>query len=214
MEESLEIVNEFLVESHENLDQPDRDLVALEQDPTPKDLTGRIFRAIHTIKGTCGFLGFGKLEKVAHVGENLLSKLRDGEMELRPDITTGLLAQLDAILDPRADQPGQPVLVALGNVAGGVAARAVEGDFLAGVVGDPARIGLERLVRQIVLGQRVSLAGDQVAFLVHEARHPAIPADPILNVIPGQPGLRLGTFRFREYRRRAIHAIAQGTSVT
>jgi two-component system chemotaxis sensor kinase CheA len=97
MHESLEIVTEFLVESHENLDQLDRDLVALEQDPHSRDLLGSIFRTIHTIKGTSGFLGFGKLEKVAHVGENLLSKLRDGELELRPDITTGLLSLVDAV---------------------------------------------------------------------------------------------------------------------
>lgn len=97
MEEPAEIVNEFLVESHENLDQLDRDLVALEQDPNSHDLLSSIFRTIHTIKGTCGFLGFGKLERVAHVGENLLSKLRDGELVLRPDITTGLLALVDAV---------------------------------------------------------------------------------------------------------------------
>lgn len=97
MEESLEIVKEFLVESHENLDQLDRDLVALEQDPRSRDLLSSIFRTIHTIKGTCGFLGFGKLEALAHVGENLLCKLRDGDLLLNPDITSGLLAQVDAI---------------------------------------------------------------------------------------------------------------------
>ena len=97
MEDTLDIVREFLVESHENLDQLDRDLVALEQDPRSRDLLSSIFRTIHTIKGTCGFLGFGKLEKVAHVGENLLSKLRDGELLLDPEITSGLLAQVDAI---------------------------------------------------------------------------------------------------------------------
>lgn len=97
MEESQGIINDFLVESYESLDQLDRDLVALEQNPTSGDLLGSIFRTIHTIKGTCGFLGFGKLEKVSHVGENLLSKLRDGEMSLRPDITTGLLSLVDAV---------------------------------------------------------------------------------------------------------------------
>lgn len=97
MEESQEIVKEFLVESHENLDQLDRDLVALEQDPRSRDLLSSIFRTIHTIKGTCGFLGFGKLESIAHVGENLLCKLRDGDLLLNPEITSGLLAQVDAI---------------------------------------------------------------------------------------------------------------------
>ena len=92
-----DIVKDFLVECYENLDQLDRDLVSLEQDPSSQPTLSSIFRTIHTIKGTCGFLGFGKLESVAHVGENLLSKLRDGELVLRPDITTGLLSLVDAI---------------------------------------------------------------------------------------------------------------------
>jgi two-component system chemotaxis sensor kinase CheA len=56
-----------------------------------------VFRTIHTIKGTCGFLGFTKLEAVAHVGENLSSKLRDGELVLNPEITTALLCMVDAV---------------------------------------------------------------------------------------------------------------------
>ena len=78
MEDLGEIVGEFLVESHENLDQIDRDLVALEQEPDSRDLISRIFRAIHTIKGTSGFLAFSRLETVTHAGESLLSRLRDG----------------------------------------------------------------------------------------------------------------------------------------
>lgn len=97
MDDSQEIINDFVVESYESLDQLDRDLVALEQNPSSHDLLGSIFRTIHTIKGTCGFLGFGKLEKVTHVGENLLSKLREGEIQIRPDITTGLLSLVDAV---------------------------------------------------------------------------------------------------------------------
>ncbi len=92
-----EVINEFLVESYENLDQLDQDLVDLEQNPTEKSLLASIFRTIHTIKGTCGFIGFSKLESVAHVGENLLSKLRDGELTLNPPITSALLAMVDAI---------------------------------------------------------------------------------------------------------------------
>ena len=95
--ELQDVVKDFLVESYENLDQLDRDLVALEQDPASEPTLSSIFRTIHTIKGTCGFLGFGKLECVAHLGENLLSKLRERELDLRPDITTGLLGLVDAI---------------------------------------------------------------------------------------------------------------------
>lgn len=92
-----EIVGEFLVESYENLDQLDRDLVTLESDPTNRDTLASIFRTIHTIKGTCGFLGFSKLEAVAHVGENLLSRLRDGLLTVDPEITSALLATVDAV---------------------------------------------------------------------------------------------------------------------
>src|SRR5262245_45018652 len=59
------IIKEFLVESSENLDQLDRDLVALEKEPGDQEKLASIFRTIHTIKGTCGFLGFVKLEAVA-----------------------------------------------------------------------------------------------------------------------------------------------------
>jgi len=92
-----DIVKEFLVESHEGLDRLDRDLVALEQRPRDRELLAGIFRCVHTVKGTCGFLGFSKLESVTHVGENLLSLLRDGKVELTPDITSALLRLVDAI---------------------------------------------------------------------------------------------------------------------
>ncbi len=97
MNEMDEIVQEFLVESHENLDQLDTDLIALEQDPTSRDLLGSVFRTIHTIKGTSGFLAYNRLEAVTHVGENLLSRLRDGELGLTPEITSALLQMVDAV---------------------------------------------------------------------------------------------------------------------
>jgi two-component system chemotaxis sensor kinase CheA len=97
MSESDELVKEFLVESYENLDRLDRDFVALEKDPTAKETIASIFRTIHTIKGTCGFLGYQKLEGVAHVGENLLSRLRAGELVINSQITTGLLQLVDAV---------------------------------------------------------------------------------------------------------------------
>src|SRR3989304_1340754 len=92
-----EIVKEFLVESHENLNQLDQDLVALEKDPSSPELLGSIFRTIHTIKGISGFLGFSKLEAVAHCGENLLSNLRDRKLVLNAEITSGLLTMVDAV---------------------------------------------------------------------------------------------------------------------
>ena len=92
-----DIIKDFLVESYENLDRLDRDLVSLESTPTDREILASVFRTIHTIKGTAGFLAFPKLEKVTHVGENLLAKLRDGELALNPEITTALLAMVDAV---------------------------------------------------------------------------------------------------------------------
>ena len=97
MDEMGPIINEFLTESYENLDQLDQDLVELEANPEEISLLASIFRTIHTIKGTCGFLGFSKLESIAHVGENLLSQLRDGEMKMNPQIANALLAMVDAV---------------------------------------------------------------------------------------------------------------------
>ena len=92
-----EIVRDFLVESNENLDRLDRELVRLESEPSSVELLSSIFRTIHTIKGSCGFLGFSRLEKLAHAGESLLSRLRDGLLTLTAEITSGLLAMVDAV---------------------------------------------------------------------------------------------------------------------
>lgn len=92
-----DIVREFLVESYENLDRLDQDLIALEESPNDRDRLSSVFRTIHTIKGTSGFLGFPKLEHVTHVGESLLVLLRDGKLRLNRVIANGLLAMVDAV---------------------------------------------------------------------------------------------------------------------
>lgn len=105
-----EIVKEFLVESYENLDSLDRDLIALEKEPHSQEILANIFRAIHTIKGTSGFLGFGKLEAVTHVAENLLSKLREGLLIINPEIASALLATMDTVrgMLREIEEMGQP----------------------------------------------------------------------------------------------------------
>ncbi|MBI5385506.1 MAG: chemotaxis protein CheW [Verrucomicrobia bacterium] len=92
-----DIVKEFLVESRENLDRVERDLVALEKDPNTPGLIAGIFRGVHTIKGGSGFLGLAKVESVSHAGENLLSRLRDGKLVLTAEAVTTLLALSDAL---------------------------------------------------------------------------------------------------------------------
>jgi len=97
MDDMDAIVKEFVLESRENLDQLDRDLVELEKDPTAGNTLASIFRTIHSMKGASGFLGFSKLGAIAHVGESLLSRLRDGTLIINPPITNQLLAMLDGL---------------------------------------------------------------------------------------------------------------------
>lgn len=96
-EEMMEVVKEFLQESNENLDRVDSELMELEENPGNVELLSSVFRSIHTIKGTCGFFAFNKLEKVTHIGESLLVKLRDGEYRMTEDIANGLLSMVDAV---------------------------------------------------------------------------------------------------------------------
>jgi two-component system chemotaxis sensor kinase CheA len=92
-----EVVREFLIETNENLAQLDLDLVALEKNPSESETLARVFRTLHTVKGTAGFLGLDKLQAVAHAAENLLSRLRDGQLLFNPEIASALLAVVDAV---------------------------------------------------------------------------------------------------------------------
>ena len=92
-----ELTREFLIESQEGLDRMERCLTELESKPDDTGLLADIFRSVHTIKGTTGFLGFKRLEKLAHAGENLLGLLRDGKLAADGAIITGLLQLLDGL---------------------------------------------------------------------------------------------------------------------
>src|SRR5579863_4952627 len=91
-----EVIREFLVESHENLSSLDRNFVELEKHPKDAALLASIFRTIHTIKGTCGFLAFSTLEKITHQAETLLSQLRGGERELTASMVSLIFETVDA----------------------------------------------------------------------------------------------------------------------
>ncbi len=92
-----EVIHEFLLETSENLAQLDLDLVALEQEPGSREMLTRVFRTLHTIKGSAGFLGLRKLQAVAHAAENLLSRLTTGELTFNKSIAGALLLTVDAI---------------------------------------------------------------------------------------------------------------------
>lgn len=98
-----DLLREFLTETAESLDVVDVELVKLEKDPQNKDVLNTIFRLVHTIKGTCGFLGLPRLETVAHHGETLLGKFRDGALPVTPASVTLILASLDRIKGILAD---------------------------------------------------------------------------------------------------------------
>jgi two-component system chemotaxis sensor kinase CheA len=97
LNDNAEFIQEFLVESTENLDQLDRDLIALEQAPADEDRLASIFRTVHTIKGNSGFFGFSKLGALTHSGEHLLGKLRDGKLSLDDRVTGSLYSMVDAV---------------------------------------------------------------------------------------------------------------------
>jgi len=92
-----DLLADFLTETNENLAELDVALLALERTPDDAPTLGLIFRMVHTIKGTCGFLGLPRLERVAHAAENVLGQLRDGTMSASPDIVSQILVALDRI---------------------------------------------------------------------------------------------------------------------
>ena len=96
-DEMQEILNDFLTESGEMIEVLDQRFVTLETDPGNKDLLNEIFRAMHSMKGSAGFLGFTHLVDVAHRAENILNKLRQGEMAVVPAVITVILEAVDTI---------------------------------------------------------------------------------------------------------------------
>ena len=91
-----DLLREFVTETHESLSVVDAELVRFEQNPTNADLLARIFRLVHTIKGTCGFLGLPRLEALAHAAETLMGKFRDGAQPTAEAVTV-VLATIDRI---------------------------------------------------------------------------------------------------------------------
>lgn len=104
-----DLLKEFLAETQEALEMLDSELVELEQRPGDPQLLGSIFRIMHTIKGTCGFLGLPRLETVAHAAEDVLGRVRDGELVVTPDGVSLVLSALDRIkeLIDRLGQTGE-----------------------------------------------------------------------------------------------------------
>ena len=106
-EDLKEIIDDFIIEAAEALEQIDQDLVALEEDVENSELTNRIFRHLHTIKGTANFLNaeaiFAEMAQVAHAAEDVMGGIREGKITLRPEMMDAVLEAVDAIKKLFAD---------------------------------------------------------------------------------------------------------------
>ena len=96
-DELKEILSEFLVEAEEMIELLDQRFISLEADPTNRAMLDEIFRAMHSMKGSGGFLGFTRLVDVAHRAENILNKLRQGDMAVTPTVINVVLEAVDVV---------------------------------------------------------------------------------------------------------------------
>ena len=91
-----ELLRDFLTETHESIDVVDVELVRFEQDPNNAKILDKVFRLVHTIKGTCGFLNLPRLEALTHAAEALMGKFRDGA-RVTGEAVTLILATIDRV---------------------------------------------------------------------------------------------------------------------
>src|SRR5215469_10043090 len=127
-----ELLREFLTETAESLNHVDAQLVRFEREPNNGQVLSNIFRLVHTIKGTCGFLGLPRLETLTHAAETLMGKFRDG-MPVTADAVTLILSTIDrvkSILDTIEKTEQEPagddadLIAQLGRMARGEVAEA------------------------------------------------------------------------------------------
>src|SRR5882672_11508800 len=93
----VDLLADSLTETNESIADLDVALVKLERTPDDQATLSLIFRLVHTIKGTCGFLGLPRLERVAHAAENVLGQVRDGLLPVTPDLVSNILFAIDRI---------------------------------------------------------------------------------------------------------------------
>ena len=92
-----EAVRDFLIESQDSLSQIEGDMVLLEKEPDSSSIINNVFRSVHTIKGTAGFLAFRQIEKLTHAGENILGAIRNNQLGFDSTICTELLSMVDLL---------------------------------------------------------------------------------------------------------------------
>ncbi len=196
-----DLLAEFLTETAEMLEVVDTELVRFEQEPSNQATLNNIFRLVHTIKGTCGFLGLPRLEAVAHAGETLLGKFRDGDLAVTADAVTFVLQSIDRIkeilvgLEATGTEPegdDTEIINALHAVAegkshGAAAPKAAEPADPVGPNGEKWDKDLQRFLRP----GEVSLADLEAAFMAAEpdtvTAAPAPVAAPAAAAPPAPP---------------------------
>ncbi|GMV52027.1 MAG: chemotaxis protein histidine kinase CheA [Nitrospira sp. OLB3] len=181
-DEMQEILNDFLTESNEMLEVLDQRFITLEADPGNKDLLNEIFRAMHSMKGSAGFLGFNRLVDVAHRGENILNKLRQGEMAVVPTVISVILEAIDVIKALMADirESGTDLHVATDSIAAKLDA------IINGQVGEPVSPEVASVPIQ---AQAPSSAPSTPVSAMGSTAAPSEPAPPTLGEILVHEGL-------------------------
>jgi two-component system, chemotaxis family, sensor kinase CheA len=149
-----DLTKEFIAESQEGLDRMERCLTELETRPgDTAQLVGEIFRSVHTIKGTTGFLGFERLEKLAHAGEHLLGSLREGKLAVTSELISGLLRLMD----------GLRAILTLIEATGSEGTRI--GDDDTALIAELAALNVERPLIAAITGSSSPVAAQQTAVL-------------------------------------------------
>jgi two-component system chemotaxis sensor kinase CheA len=192
-----DLLQEFLTETAENLEVIDTELVRFEADPSDQATLNNIFRLVHTIKGTCGFLGLPRLEAVAHAGETLLGKFRDRVLPVTPDSVTLVLRAIDRIkeilvgletmgTEPQGDDSA--IIHAMHAVAEGKAAPSVQAaPVKIGPNGERWDEDMQRFLRP----GEVSLADLEAAFRAADGPVETPPETPILQQAPAAPAAKV-----------------------
>src|SRR4051795_9487326 len=174
-----DLLREFLTETNESLDTVDNQLVKFEQDPNNAKILDNIFRLVHTIKGTCGFLGLPRLEALAHAAETLMGKFRDG-MPVTGDAVTLILSTIDRLkevltgLEQSESEPEGDDKDLIGDLERMAMAGAKEEPKTKATVGSLIAQTLERPLRP----GEVSLDELERAFRDTQMEMPAIAAKP------------------------------------
>lgn len=169
-----DLISEFLTETGESLDVIDAELVRFENNPEDRAILDNIFRLLHTVKGTCGFLGLPRLEAVAHAGETLLGKFRDGDLAVSPPMVTLVLESIDQIkvilrnIEETGNEPAGEDSELIGRLEDASQGRVVEAVESAAPVEAVPEGWDADLGRELRPGE-VSLADLESAFLTTES---------------------------------------------